>query len=276
MHPVLFTIAMPEALRGVLPASFSVPTYGAAIFVGTLCGWLYLWRNRASASLDDEDVPVIVFLAAAGSFVGGKLFFFGESPARYWRDPAAMVRNLGHGFVFFGSLVTAAGVILIYLRRRRIAIRPVLDLVAMSGCFAQGVGKLGCFLAGCCHGRATESALGVVFRDPSCAARPLNTPLVPVQLADALLVAFAFACAAWVRSQSRSEWHAPGRAFLTYVIVYSVGRAITELYRGDVQRGFVLGGALSHSQAIAIVALVLCSILWVVWRDGSANRARAA
>jgi phosphatidylglycerol:prolipoprotein diacylglycerol transferase len=54
--------------------------------------------------------------------------------------------------------------------------------------------------------------------------------------------------------------------FLIYSVVYGVGRFFTESYRGDVERGFLFNGLLSHSQFIAILVVLASVGLYVILR----------
>jgi phosphatidylglycerol:prolipoprotein diacylglycerol transferase len=51
-----------------------------------------------------------------------------------------------------------------------------------------------------------------------------------------------------------------GQLFFFYALIYGVGRFFTEGYRGDIARGFVFNGLLSHSQFIAILVVTFSGI----------------
>ena len=58
-----------------------------------------------------------------------------------------------------------------------------------------------------------------------------------------------------------------GQLFLTYLMLYAAGRFALEFLRGDVGRGFVIEGLMSHSQLIALsVALVVATIVLFGYR----------
>ena len=57
---------------------------------------------------------------------------------------------------------------------------PYFDLFAPSIAIAQGFGRIGCFLAGCCYGKETDSFIGIVFHDSIIA--PNNISLLPTQI----------------------------------------------------------------------------------------------
>jgi 5,10-methenyltetrahydrofolate synthetase len=113
---------------------------------------------------------------------------------------------------------------------------------------AQAIGRLGCFLAGCCYGKETESRFSLVFSHSSFA--PNHVRLLPTQL---LASAGDFAIMAALLLYARRKPQA-GRVVGLYIVLYAVGRFVLEFWRGD-YRGNV--GPLSSSQFIALVLLPL-------------------
>jgi phosphatidylglycerol---prolipoprotein diacylglyceryl transferase len=195
----------------------------------------------------------------AGVFIGGKLFFFFEKPAYYASHLEEFFSEMGSGFVFYGSFLCTVPVLIWWFRRRKLPVREMFDLVGISGALVHGFGKIGCFMAGCCHGKVCKSGWAVVFSDPKTHAEPIGIPLYPTQLWDAAIIFTTIGIMLWVRK--RKQFH--GQLFLIYGILYAVGRFVTEKYRGDEERGFVLNGWLSHSQAIALAVLVVCLVYYI-------------
>ena len=123
-----------------------------------------------------------------------------------------------------------------------------LDLMIPSVALAQGFGRVGCFLAGCCYGKETDSCLGVVFTNSDFA--PNGVKVLPTQLfmagGDILLMAVLL----WYAAKRPMR----GRTSALYLILYSIGRFAIEFLRND-DRGTV--GMLSTSQFIAIFTLMV-------------------
>ena len=123
---------------------------------------------------------------------------------------------------------------------------------------AQGFGRLGCFLAGCCYGRVTESSFAIVFKDSAYA--PNNVPLLPTQLMSSGLNFLHFFLLIWL---SRKSLH-DGQVGAAYLICYSIGRFVMEFFRGDLIRGSV--GSLSTSQFISLFMAAAGLLLMAVSR----------
>lgn len=124
------------------------------------------------------------------------------------------------------------------------------DLVMPAVAMAQGFGRIGCFFAGCCYGRETASWFSIMYTHSDFA--PNQVHLIPTQLmssaGDFLIAAFLL----WFSAKAVKD----GMTGAMYLILYSVGRFVIEIFRDDA-RGAL--GALSTSQIISIGTL-LCGV----------------
>jgi phosphatidylglycerol:prolipoprotein diacylglycerol transferase len=128
----------------------------------------------------------------------------------------------------------------------------MLDIMAITTCIVHGTGRIGCFMAGCCHGIPYDGFLSVVFTDPMCQVDPLNTPLHPTQLYSVSLIYGIIVILLIVSKRKQFN----GQIFLLYLILYSAGRMILEMFRGDLSRGYVIQDLLTNSQFISIIVIV--------------------
>ncbi len=169
-------------------------------------------------------------------------------------DKFEIVRNTGA--TFYGGLIGGAAVfILVYFLAghflfpdgyHKHCFRTVADLSAACITAAHGFGRLGCLMAGCCHGRPTDAWYGITMHIPGH-AEPVK--VIPVQLYEAV---FLFAlCALLLWGFKR------GRKYLlaSYMMVYAVWRFSAELLRGD-DRGATVVAFLSPSQYISVLLLL--------------------
>jgi phosphatidylglycerol:prolipoprotein diacylglycerol transferase len=97
---------------------------------------------------------------------------------------------------------------------------------------------------------------------PLGSAERRSVSLHPVQLYEA---AFCFALFIALVTLARRS-HLDGAIILSYTIAYAIGRFVLEFFRGDADRGFLFGGFLSTSQAIAVLLLVCSALAWRVRR----------
>ena len=248
MHPILFEVG-----------SITVYSYGFMIALGIIAGMAYLivaGKKQVGLTFDQANTLFLYIFFAA--IVGGKLFLFLEDPNTYIQNPEKLFT--GRGFVFYGSFLLAIPTMWWFFKKHQLHPYRMLDVMAITTCLVHMFGRIGCFFAGCCHGRPTDSFLGVTFTHPACYADPLHTPLYPTQLFEAvyifLIMLFLFTL------KTRQRFY--GQLFLSYLMLYAVGRFILEFFRGDTGRGFVLD-AVSHSQFIALCVLAVVVLVYFRW-----------
>jgi len=261
MFPRLFTFPTPEFLQGFLPAHITLHSYGLMIALGIVAAFYIVVKKAKRFGLNADDVSSLFIWVILAAFVGGKLFFFFEDVGKYTADPGLIPGAMGGGFVFYGSLIFSIPTIIIWLRKRKVAVRPFLDLLAFVGPVVHSFGRVGCFLAGCCHGKVCESWMGVTFSHPNTLASIKDTPLYPTQLFDIAVNVIILITVIILQKKQKFD----GQLFLVYLMMYGVGRSIVEVYRGDEARGFLFGGAISHSQFIALCIVVICAVIWRRW-----------
>ncbi|MBP9924994.1 MAG: prolipoprotein diacylglyceryl transferase [Cyclobacteriaceae bacterium] len=247
MYPILFELG-----------SITIYSYGFCIAVGALVGFSYMyWQGKKEFGLTfDQSNTLFIMLVVAG-VVGGKLFLIFENPSLYLSQPKKLLS--GSGFVFYGSLLTAIPIMLWYFKKIKVPVLGMLDVMAIVTCLVHGFGRIGCFMAGCCYGIPTESFLGVIFTSPVCQAEPLNTPLHPTQLYEAAFIFGLMVCLLILKSKKKFD----GQIFILYLIFYAAGRGVLELFRGDIQRGFLIKDILSNSQFIALVVISIASYYYI-------------
>lgn len=261
MHPILVRFKSPGFLQGFFGEYITLYSYGFMILVGLVLAYWYVWYRRREFNLNSDLISEMFMWCFAGVFVGGKLFFYLEDPGRYLADPSRMFSSVGSGFVFYGSFLVTIPTLIWFFRRKKLPVLPMFDLIAVGGTLVHGFGKIGCLLSGCCHGKVCAPGHGLIYTHPESSAEPLNTPLYPTQIYDALMILGISALLIWL--YNRKQFH--GQLILLYALIYGVGRTITEIYRGDEERGYIIDGVLSHSQFIALFILGGAAWFWRKW-----------
>jgi phosphatidylglycerol:prolipoprotein diacylglycerol transferase len=175
------------------------------------------------------------------------------------------------GGVFYGGFIAAVLFAVWYIRLHHLPFWKVVDAYAPAISLGLGIGRIGCFAAGCDYGKPTTSAWGVVFTDPiahQVAGTPLNIPLHPTQPIMCLTSLSIFAILMWRYSTKTRD----GEIFVLYLALYAVARFCIEFLRGDEDRGFVFNHLLSTSQFIAILALVAAVWMALILRRKPAKQ----
>ncbi|HMP99086.1 MAG TPA: prolipoprotein diacylglyceryl transferase [Cyclobacteriaceae bacterium] len=247
MHPVLFEIG-PITIYG----------YGFMIMIGAILAYLYMsTQARKKYALSFESSNNLLLLIILAAVVGGKLFMIFEDPSHYLSKPKALLSP--SGFVFYGSLLTAIPVMLWYFKKEKLPVLGMLDIMAIAACIVHMLGRQGCFLAGCCYGTVTDSALAVVFDHPQTMARPIGVPIHPTQLYDSFQILIIMGFLFWLKNRKQFD----GQLFLVYLMLYAFGRSIIEIFRGDISRGYLIQDWLSNSQFISIVIIGVAGYFYI-------------
>jgi len=215
--------------------------YGLMIGIGVVAALLMGDYRAKKRGLNGDLIYPMTIITVILGFAAAKVLFIITEWQDFLRQPVAFLK--GSGFVVFGGIIGGILTIYGYCRMKKVNFLDYLDLMVPSVAIAQGFGRIGCFLAGCCYGKETECFLGVVFTNSDFA--PNGVRLLPTQL---IMAAGDFVMAAillWYAGKKRLR----GRIAALYLILYSVGRFGVEFLRDD-YRGNV--GVLSTSQFIGI------------------------
>lgn len=257
MHPELFTFNIPDFLQSILPATVTIYWYGFLIALGAIVAISYTaYHTKKHYQLKFEDINTLFLLLLLASIVGGKVFYFFEDPSYYVSHFGELFT--GNGFVFYGSFLFTIPVMLVFFKVHKLPIFGMLDIMGITTCIVHIFGRMGCFMAGCCHGKPWDGPLAVTFTDAHSLASPLQTALHPTQLYSATMIGIILIIL--LRIKKRQAF--PGQIFLSYLILYATGRAIIEIFRGDISRGFIIDGYISHSQFISLILIIIAVVIY--------------
>lgn len=228
---------------------FTVYGYGLMIAIGILAAYCLAEYRARKIGLDDERVFGMTFWVVIGGILGGKILYYITILPQIAADPTLLYRDLLEGFVIYGALIGGFIGIVLYCRLWKMNLLAYLDLALPSVALAQGFGRIGCLLAGCCYGRETDGAFAITFH--SSAYAPNGVPLIPTQIiSSGLDFLHFFILLYFVKKWKKNDGQVTGLFFM----LYSAGRFVLEYFRGDLERGSV--GVLSTSQFIAIFMFV--------------------
>ncbi len=239
--------------------------YGLMIGIGVVCAVLVAQFRAKKKGLSTDSLYSIVLLALIFGFLGAKVLFCIVELKAILANPVLILS--GDGFVLYGGILGGIAAVMLYCRAKKLSFLRYFDLAAPSIALAQGFGRIGCFLAGCCYGRQTDSPFCIVFHNSQYA--PNGVKLIPTQLissAGDFLIALVLLLYAR-RDRKR------GKTGGLYLILYSVGRSAVEILRAD-YRGAV--GPLSTSQFISIFTLALGILLFATDLFRKGKKAPAA
>ena len=223
---------------------FTIYGYGLMIAIGIVAGCLTGEYRARKQGLDSEQIFPMILWCLVGGFLCAKLLFWITEWKSIAQDPGFMMETLSSGFVVFGGIIGGILTGFLYCRIKGLIFFKYADVILPSVALAQGFGRIGCFLAGCCYGKETESFFSVIFQNSEYA--PNHVALIPTQLYSSGLDFLHFLLLLLIARNKKED----GQVTACYLIFYSIGRFVIEFFRGDIIRGSV--GILSTSQFISI------------------------
>jgi phosphatidylglycerol:prolipoprotein diacylglycerol transferase len=232
-----------------------VTSYGVLAILGAaLACWLCVASARRGGFPAFDAFGASVIGIAVG-LIGARVLYLAVNASRIPEVGWLVYLSQG-GLVWYGGLAGGAAAVLLFLRGYRLDVRAFADIAAPALAVGHGVGRVGCFLAGCCWGKPTSLPWGVRFPESPFFQGPAGVSLHPVQLyeagAELCLAAIAWRLSGKVRK---------GGAFAIWLGGYGVVRLVLELFfRGD-DRGVGLFGQ-PPSVALSTVAILLGVGLW--------------
>ena len=224
--------------------SFTVYGYGFMIAVGILAAWITIDFRAARQKLDRDCVFYLIIWCLVGGICGAKLLYWITEWKSILKNPGFLLDSIADGFVVYGGIIGGILAGWLYCRHKKISFLKYFDLAVPSVALAQGFGRIGCLLAGCCYGSETSGFFSITFRTSDFA--PNNVALIPTQIYSSILEFVHFGVLLLIARHKKSD----GQVAACYLIFYSLGRFVLEFFRGDLIRGSV--GVLSTSQFISL------------------------
>ena len=242
---------------------FTLHTFGFLLVVAFMMATWWVVRIARHDVIMLDQLLSLVTWAIIGGLLGAKLLLVFRSLPEYLVQQSrfewfTLVQSAGD---FYGGFLGALAVCSIYFwRHPELPVWRTADLCAPAIALGQSIGRIGCFMAGDDYGRPTNVRWAVTFTDPDAyriGGAPLGVPLHPVQLYESLACFVLFLFLARLSRRKQFE----GEIILTYTLLYAIARFFLEYFRGDADRGFAFGGALSTSQLIAIPLFIISTLI---------------
>ncbi|MGM9873961.1 MAG: prolipoprotein diacylglyceryl transferase [Bacilli bacterium] len=237
-----------------------IPTYGVLFLLGIVASFIVSLINSKKSKLNRDDMMYASAFALVGGMIGAKLLFILTNLELIIASELSLYEVLKSGFVFYGGLLGGALGYFIYAMVYKINVIDFYDHVVCSLPLGQVFGRIGCFCAGCCYGRPTDSFLGVIYTAPADINTPVGVKLLPVQLFESFFCLVLFIVLAIVNRKPTKR----GTRMLIYLFGYSVFRFINEIFRYDSIRGGI--GILSTSQIISILIFIFALVYLYITR----------
>ena len=220
---------------------WNVHMYGIMIAVGILGTFITLFTLAKLKKVESRFVDFLFYNGIASIVLGFGAATVVQALYNYIDNPEKGFR-LGSGMTFIGGLIGGVLTFMIFYfifrKRYDTKLYQVVSIVPSCILIAHAFGRIGCFFAGCCYGKVTDSFLGVKFPH-------LSQPVHPTQLYEAAFLFIMFGVCTYLVVKFNFKHN-----LSLYLISYGIFRFLIEYLRGD-ERGELVG-FISPSQFLSI------------------------
>lgn len=219
MHPIAFVIG-----------SLTVRWYGIMMATSIAISVTVVYFEARYQGINTDDVLDLAIAAVIGGILGARIGWIATSPDVLWylAHPLRILAVWEGGLSYFGGILGGVITAWLLIRRRDMGFWTMADLAAPMLALSFGIGKIGCWLNGCCYGMPTASWLGVIFTNPLSECDLLNQKLWPAQLFNSASGFLAFAVLFWI---VRKHKHFDGQVFIWYLYLYGSMSFVVEFFR---------------------------------------------
>lgn len=245
----------------------TIYTYGLMMAIAFLTGYYILKRDVTRLGEDPVLASDLTFWAAVGGIAGAKIFYLVENFSETLSDPIGTIFS-GSGLVFQGGLIGGTLSVVFFLKMKHKSLGIYADIAGPVLLVGQGIGRIGCFFAGCCHGDVCHSSLGLVFPAESQPAihqfsegllktyHMPSLPTYPTQLFETIFNVIMFiVLVKWIRPRLKKR----GSTFALFLLIQGTERFFLEFFRVN-PKGL---WGLTHYQFSSMFLMLLGTVLWV-------------
>ncbi|HID74394.1 MAG TPA: hypothetical protein EYP56_00155 [Planctomycetaceae bacterium] len=142
--------------------------YGVMVLAGVAAAVALAVHRARRAGIDAEIIFGLAFWAFVPGIIGARLFYVIEYWESFQRPTAVatlleMINLTQGGLVVYGSLLGGVAGLTFYIRRQGLPLLATLDLITPSLLLGLALGRVGCFLNGCCYGGICDLPWAVRF-----------------------------------------------------------------------------------------------------------------
>ena len=238
MHPILFQLG---------PAT--IHSWGVLVAVAIILVVSLIYKNSAREGFQAEKIIDGTFWTILSGLIGARLIYVIFHWPLFQKNPLEALYLWQGGLAWYGALGGGFSTAWFYCWKNKINFLKIMDLVAPFVALGYAVGRIGCFLNGCCYGKICRLPWAVKFP---------NYPGLrhPTQIYSALFWLFLFLVLLFLKKYKKFD----GQIFYLGIIIYSFYRFFLEVVREDVPYFFY---GLNSIQIASVVIFVVFGGIYV-------------
>lgn len=235
MHPIICRLG-----------PLTIYSYGLMLALGFSVAAFLSIREAKKQGINQEFIFNLIFIILISGIIGARILYVLLNVEFYVKNPREIFMLTHGGLCWFGGLILGVFVCIVYLKRKKQEIYKIFDMIVPYLALAHAIGRVGCFLNGCCFGKESIR-FGLYF--------PVHDAiLIPTQAYSSLALLLIYI----ILRIRHSREHGRGEIFYLYLFLYSLWRFFIEFFRADSQI-FIYG--LTLFQIISIILFILSVVM---------------
>jgi phosphatidylglycerol---prolipoprotein diacylglyceryl transferase len=237
--------------------NFPIYFYGLMMVIAYIIVFLIMRKTRKHENLSLETALDTTIFIIIGGVVGARIFYILLNLGEYIHTPLSFFNVREGGLSWHGALIGGLIGAFLLARAKKLPLGVVSDFAAVHSTIALAIGRMGCFMNGCCYGKPTSYFTGVHFT-----AAGLAHPRHPTQIYEALLMVVSFfILLSWWKKKKFN-----GELTLLMFSMYGIVRFIVEFFRDNTADQYIGLTNLSLAQYLSIAMTLGCGIVLYVKR----------
>ena len=211
------------------------PFYGIIILISVIISLLYIFKMLKKENIKDKNIYLYILLYGISAIVFGKIYTIVTTGFKY--------NILNAGLSSYGGVV---GVILASIIFEFIVPtnKKLIKYTVISLPLTYAVGKIACFIAGCCHGIPYNGIFNVIYKDD------LNIGVFPIQILETIIFIIIFIICNKLRNNKN----------IVYITIFI---SIVLKFLLDFLRYDHINQILTINQIFSIILLIILAIVYV-------------
>ncbi|MCP4569599.1 MAG: prolipoprotein diacylglyceryl transferase [FCB group bacterium] len=248
---------------------FAINSYGVMLALAFFAAIWYVHRRAQAENLAFDQMLNVAYILIFGGVIGGRLSYVLMHLSDFADDPLSSINPFQgdqfgiSGLNLYGGVILAVLGMLIYVRIKKLPLLAVGDLFAPALGLGIGIGRIGCFLNGCCFGTPTDLPWSILYPANSMPYYVYgNQAIHPAQLYTAAYGWLLFFALLWLLKRKKFD----GQVMALYFMFEAVFRYLIEYvrYYETEMRFDLLGMEPTYNQIISILFLLTGLIIY--WR----------
>ncbi|MFP4498092.1 MAG: prolipoprotein diacylglyceryl transferase [Vulcanimicrobiota bacterium] len=246
MHPVALKIG-----------NFTIYFYGLMMVVAYIVVLLVMKSTRQIEKFDMDTALDCSIYAIIGGVIGSRLLYVFLNFKDYLEKPLQILNVREGGLSWHGALIGGFIALLMLAAKKKMPVWKLSDFTSVHVTVALAIGRIGCFLNGCCYGKLTDCPLGVEFKSAH-----IEGLRHPTQLYESALLIVTFFILLWWWKRKKFD----GEMTLAMFGTYGVIRLIVEFFRYNTPDQYPGASPLSLAQLFSILLILGCTAAIIYFR----------